>query len=481
MLIGRSNLITNFGNFSQLYIITSFAVILSFLTPDYIGFYILSVLLILLSLLFKEKFILFSITVLLLVFVGEINPIIRLVIQIVAIILLAFTALRKFGFELNKYSSIPSPILGFIVLLYTALTVSILNSNYSSASIPLVTRLSVFFLFVYLFFILIKDIEDVRLYINAIIFSAIIMAIGTIYDFLSSGFNLLLIAGEIYRTGGFIGNFNATGGYFAIAIPLLVTSFYISHKKNIRIMISAIIGFLFIALIITGSRSALLACAVSVFLILYILNRKLLLRITVSLVLIFAALLLIEPIAEFLFLALRLESGLTHRDHLWKISIDLIKDNFIFGIGPGAYAFKMFDYFPAMLNSFQGQNLIGLYQMVGGRNSAHNFYLIMFTDLGILGLIVSLMLPYVFFRLSKTILHHLKKNANNSYYLVVGITATMTGLLVRGLFDGINILSYGWLSVDLPFWLMFCILVYFYNIIVDKKKQVSKAYQSTLD
>ncbi len=473
MLIGRSNLITNFGNSAQLYIITSIAVILSFLTPDYIGIYILSILLILLSLLFKEKFILFSITVLLLVLVGEINPILRLVIQLMAIVILLSIVLRKYGFDIKKYPRVPLPVLSFIFFLYSALTISILNSDYSFAAIPLVLRLSAFFVFVYLYFVMIKSVRDVRLYIYAIIVSAIIMAIGTIYDFLASGFNLLLMAGEIYRTGGFIGNFNATGGYFAVAIPLLITAFYVSQKKNIRIVISAIIGLLFIALIITGSRSALLAIAVSVFLILYILNRKLLLRITVSLFLIFVALLLIEPIADFLTLALRIESGLTHRDHLWKIAVSMIEENFFFGIGPGAYAYKMFDYLPVMLNSYEGQVLYSLYQMTAGQTNAHNFYLIMFIDLGILGLIVSLLLPYIYIKISKKVLQHLKKSINNSYYLVVGVVATMAGLLVRALFEGINILSYGWISVDLPFWLMFSILLYFYNNIVFDKRHFS--------
>jgi len=474
MLIGRSNLITNFGSSSPLYIIVSLAVILSFLTPDYIGFYILSILLIPPFLLFKEKFILFSITVLLLVLVGEINPTLRLVIQLLAILLLIFIVLRKYGFDIKKYPRIPPPVLSFILFLYTALTISILNSDYSFAAIPLVLRLSAFFVFVYLFFVMIKSVGDVRLYINAIIVSAIIVAVGTLYDFMISGFNLFLIAGEIYRTGGFIGNYNATGGYFAISIPLLISSFDVSKLKILRIMISAIIGLLFIALIITGSRSALLACAVSVFIILYILNKKLLFRITVFSVLSILFSLLIEPIRDFLILALRVESGLTQRDHLWKISIGMIKENFLFGIGPGAYAYKMFDYLPVMLNSYEGQVLSGLYQMTAGRNNAHNFYLIMFADLGILGFTVSLMLPYIFFRISKTVLQNLKKSGNNFYYLVVGVVATMTGLLVRALFDGINILSYGWISVDLPFWLMFSVLIYFYNNIVYEKKQFSK-------
>lgn len=465
MILRKSDLITKLNHSSQLYIITSLAVILSFLTPEYIGFYILSILVILLILWFNEKFILFSIMVLLLVLVGEINPTLRLVIQLMAIVLLLFIVLRKYGLDIKKYPRLPSLVLSFIIFLYTVLAISILNSEYSFAAIPLVFRLSAFFIFVYLFFVLIKNIDAVKLYINALILSAIIVALGTLYDFFYNGFNLLMFAGEIYRTGGFIGNYNATGGYFAISIPLLISLLYISKLRIKRIMISTIIGLLFIALIITGSRSALLSCAVSVFIILFILNKKLLVRITVFSVLSILVVLLIEPIRDFLILALRVEGGLTQRDHLWEISLHLIEDNFLFGIGPGAYAFKMLDYFPVMLNSYLGQRLIGLYEMTMGRNSAHNFYLVMFTDLGILGLFVSLMLPYVFFRISKPVLRHLKKIVDSYYYLVVGIVSTMTGLFVRSLFDGINIMSYGWISVDLPFWVMFSIIIYFYNTI----------------
>ena len=468
------NILTIGSNSLHLYIIASLGVIFSLLSPDYIWIYIFSVIIISITIFIKEKFILFSILVLLLVFVGEINPTIRLVIQVIAILLLAFIALRKYGFDIKKYPAIPSPILSFIIFLYITLTISVLNSDFSFAAIPFVFRLSAFFVFVYLFFVLIKNVENVRLYINAIIFSAIVMAVGTLYDFMDTGFNLLMIAGEIYRTGGFIGNYNATGGYFAIAIPLLIASLYRPQSKKRNLLTYALIGLLLIALFITGSRSAFLASTISVSFILFIFNKKILIRITLLLVLSILVLLLIDPIREFMTLAFRVESGLTHRNHLWKISFDMIKENFFFGIGPGAYAYKMYDYFPVMLHSFQGRNLTGLYQMVGGKNSAHNFYLVMFTDLGILGFIASIMLPYIFFRISKTVLQHLKKSVNNYYYLVVGIVATMTGLLVRALFDGINIMSYGWISVDLPFWLMFSILIYFYNNIVIAKRQLLK-------
>ncbi len=463
MIIKKNNFFSIINGNQQILLVASLAILLSFIAADYIWVLIFGVLLVYLFILFHDKLFLFLITVLLLVLVGEINPTLRLIIQIVAAISLFSIVLIRNGFVLSKYSPIPYPILIFIFLLFTVMVFSILNSDHSYAGFLLLLRLSAFFFFVFLLFTSINKYEDVRLFINAIIFSAIIVALGTLYDFIVSGFNLLLLAGQIYRTGGFIGNFNATGGYFAIAIPLLVSYFYTTKFTYSRIIIWLLIGFLFIALIISGSRSALLSCFVSVFLMLFILNKKLLVKIIIPSVIGILFLILLEPVQEFIVLAFRVESGLANRDYLWKISMDMIGDNLVFGIGPGAYAFKMFDYFPAMLNSFQGRNLIGLYEDTLGRNSAHNFFLIMFTDLGILGLIVSLLLPYTLLKISKTVLHHLKKTIDNSYYLIVGVISTMTGLFVRSLFDGINIMSYGWISVDLPFWLLFSILAYYYN------------------
>jgi len=82
------------------------------------------------------------------------------------------------------------------------------------------------------------------------------------------------------------------------------------------------------------------------------------------------------------------------------------------------------------------------------------------------------MLPYKYIKKSKTVRQHLKKSVNNSYFLVVGIVATMAGLLVPALFDGINIMTYVWISADLPFWLMFSMLAYFYNNIITVIKEL---------
>ncbi len=64
-----------------------------------------------------------------------------------------------------------------------------------------------------------------------------------------------------------------------------------------------------------------------------------------------------QPLNELLTTFLRIESGMSARDYLWQMSMDMIKDNPVFGIGPGAYQYEMLNYFPYMLNDWWGKLL----------------------------------------------------------------------------------------------------------------------------
>ena len=77
----------------------------------------------------------------------------------------------------------------------------------------------------------------------------------------------------------------------------------------------------------------------------------------------------------------------------------MLKDHWLFGIGPGSYGYEMYNYFPVMLNSWIGKVIIETNVMTGGNNNSHNFFLVFFTDMGVLGLLTALALPVVFFKI----------------------------------------------------------------------------------
>jgi O-antigen ligase len=108
-------------------------------------------------------------------------------------------------------------------------------------------------------------------------------------------------------------------------------------------------------------------------------------------------------------LFLRIEEGMSARDYLWTMSMNIIRDYPVFGIGPGAYKYVMFNYYPFMLHDFWGQVFVYIAEVSEGVNLAHNLYLVFFVDMGILGLATVLMLPLIYFRIGINAIKKLQK------------------------------------------------------------------------
>ena len=98
----------------------------------------------------------------------------------------------------------------------------------------------------------------------------------------------------------------------------------------------------------------------------------------------------------------------------------------------------------------------------------------MFTDLGILGFISSVALPVIYLKIGYSTIHLAKDYNRKIYLLIIGITSAGVGMFVRGFFSGISIITYGWLSVDLPFWMIFGILSYYYLKLSNDRTESTK-------
>ena len=171
----------------------------------------------------------------------------------------------------------------------------------------------------------------------------------------------------------------------------------------------------------------------------------------------------IDPLNEIVTQLFRIEEGVSVRDYLWLMAVNIIKDYPLFGLGPGAYPYEMLNYYPFMLNDYFGQVFIFFADVSVSVNLAHNIFLVFFSEMGILGLATIIALPIIYFRIGvKTIIKY-KNNSNGKYYLIVALFAAGASVIFRNFFNSIGLLYIGGIHTDLPFWLVFSSLIYFYR------------------
>jgi len=103
------------------------------------------------------------------------------------------------------------------------------------------------------------------------------------------------------------------------------------------------------------SRSAIIGIMISTSVIFFLLRRKFLYKFIVYLIFITSLVFIIEPLYETAYLFFRFEEGFSTRDYIWTMSLNIIRDYPIFGIGPGVYKYEMFNYFPFMLDDWYGK------------------------------------------------------------------------------------------------------------------------------
>ena len=67
-----------------------------------------------------------------------------------------------------------------------------------------------------------------------------------------------------------------------------------------------------------------------------------------------------------------------------------------------------------------------------------------------------------------------KKISRDSYIISIAITGIGIGFLFRAFFEVTGLLYYGYITTDLPFWLLFGILVHIYQEIKSNEYEIIK-------
>lgn len=453
----------NLISYNQNILIPSVLGVIAAFLLDYLLGLILTLLLIFLFIGYGRKLLYSIILVSLLSFASDLNVSIRLIIQIFSFVGLLYLFFDKYGLKTSSYPRIPDLVKGFFILFYISMIVSITFSNHPLDGIFLFFRVSIFFLIAYIFYSFLDSFDDIELIIKGLVFACIVLSFGIYYQFISEGFNLFDFANNSQvRIAGFNTNVNASAGAFSAVLPVIISLYFYKMDRKYKAILGLIILFIVVALLLTNSRAATVSIFISFFIILFQLRRKLFfisLYVILSLIIVVYV---IEPLTELFVLLMRFEAGISFREMYWKLSTNIINDNLLFGIGPGNYRYVMFDYYPVMMDSGVSWFMTELQDMLPINNNSHNFYLMFFSDMGILGFITSLMLPVVFFIISFKTTKQLSVVDGKIYYIIIGIIAAGTGLFFRGLFEAIGLIFYGYITTDLPFWILFSILIFIY-------------------
>lgn len=449
----------------ELVLISAILSLPAILAGGYLVYFIPVFFLVFLALVFGERFLILFVVISLFTIVGEVSRILRSLVYLLDFSILGYFFLKRYGLNLFSYPKIPRSVIYLLILYFSAMIISAVMSRFPSAASGIIFQQFAFFIIVYVFYALIENKENINLYFAGISVVAVIIVAFSLVVFINDGLNLIeIISPDRARVSVITGNIETSTNFFVVIFPILLGMFLLSEKVSSKTPRLILLLFLSIGLILMMSRSAIIGILFSTALIFFILHRKLfyrLLIVVVSLVLIFV---LYQPLNETITVFLRLESGMSARDYLWKMSMDMIKDNMIFGLGPGVYKHEMMNYFPYMLDEWWGRFVIYLSEVSGGANLSHNFFLSLFTELGILGILTAIALPVVYLRIGiKTILKYRMEDKSN-YYLIVSLFAAGCSIIIRNFFNGIGLLYVGGLQTDLPFWLIFSSLIYFYQV-----------------
>jgi len=418
-----------------------------------------------LGFIFGERFVLAIVIISLFTLVGEISRSLRSVVQLVDFALLGILFLKRFGLNFHTYPQIPKSVIYLLILYFSAMIISAVMSEHTSAAVGIIVQQLAFFIVAYVFYSLIESEKDVKFYFSAIFLVAFILVTSSLIAFAKEGVDLLeIISPNRPRVSAIIGNIEAATNFYVVSIPIVISFLLVNKDRYSKVINWSLLLYFGVGLILAMSRSAILGIIVSSAVLFYFLRRKSFYQLLFTITLIVLIFLFYPPLNEFLTTFLRIESGMSARDYVWKMSMDMINDHTLFGIGPGAYQYEMINYFPYMLNDWWGRLFIYFNEVTGGANLSHNFFLTFFTDMGILGITTAVALLVVYFRIGIKTIKKYKNQSRSNYYLIIALFAAGSSIIFRNIFNSIGLLYVGGIHTDLPFWLIFASLIYFYRM-----------------
>ncbi len=445
-----------------------------FVLPLIVGFFYLQYIPLIIGLLiavilaikFGEKVLVVFTIITFLTLTTSLDSALRNIILVLNLLTLLLLFLKNYGLDFKNYIKPPKEVIILIISLLLIMFLTTICSKYMSIGIPHILRTISFFVFIYLYFALLSKYKDLYLLLISFILIGLFLAGMLVNQFLMHGFSVFLVDEDyLLNLKNFYVHKNTMGAFFTISIMFSIMTYYQYKERLIKYLAFLVMCFFIVGLIISNSRSSIVSLLIGIAFLLYYFNKKIIAYGVISL-LSLIPLLFIEKINTLLSLYLRIDSLAAGRDKIFDAVFSALPHIWFLGAGPGAASYYMFDYYPFLMGSPE-QLYWEYYVAKSEYGHAHNFYLFYFTDMGILGFIFAVYFQYTFIKIGLKCINTAKNVHNTNYYymsiclLSIGIT-----YFVRGFFEWGGILSYGFISIDLPFWLIFSLLAYIYQQLI---------------
>jgi O-antigen ligase len=344
-----------------------------------------------------------------------------------------FAGLLGFSFLLKKIikrqklfinTSLNIPFMFFFI----ACAISIVNSVSYQDSLRGIFRIIQYWV---LFLIILEEIKDprhLRRIIIAIIFAASLLSVDAIWQVISGRDfirgNLPVINIGIKRATASFPDANVLGIYLSAITPLIIVLALYHFKKNKKIIISMVSLLVLLALILTYSRPTILAIYV-VFLLLGLVKKdKILISVLIVLTVI-APFTIPRSVKDWAraveYNPLRFMCN-DDRIAIYRNTLHMIEDHPIIGVGINTFMknYKKYKESPEYRNVVTSNYIY-----------AHNNFLHMAGEIGILGLGIFLWLLYSLFKASILIYAKLRNALLKNVSL--GLISCLTAFLVNGL------------------------------------------------
>ncbi|HZK40190.1 MAG TPA: O-antigen ligase family protein, partial [Atribacterota bacterium] len=380
---------------------------------------------------------------------------------IIGLTLWGFNVLKKEEFKIIS-NPLNIPVLSFIII-------CVLSLIWSDSPFISLKELPLFLAGPLLYFIIVNNIYNER-QINRIIGSVLIVgALFGIYGILQyNGIDFSFWIGNYGRgkVFGLFGNAGYFAGYLMFPLPIAIALFFVCNNKIKKILLLIAILAMSGALLATLTRGSYLALGISS-IIMFLLflsshgsffikeNKKIFTIILIAVLVTTFLLVIPSPLnkqgsviskikSRISVTQLSKDSSLKRREAIWGFSTLMIKDRPLLGSGLGTFKYNTLRYQAKFFDLGQNRTIYPY----GIADKAHNEYLQLGAELGLIGLGIFLWLIISYFNFGIKKLRCIENKYKQG--IIIGLMGSVVAFLVDGLF---------WFPLRLPtntamFWLV---------------------------